>query len=559
MKQVSILCMFGMLLFLTQAAFAAKSFTVTGAAHFVDIEWNEVTITESGDDFITVERPIRHAYVVVRDLYNNKVLGTSVTDANGKFSFKVKKFPSTGGMFFVEIQSRTAPKKQMQQETWQVFVRDNVGDYPLYAMKSLWQVAVNGGTTAIGTMVANPLTVSGFGSRSYEGSPFNIFDTIIDGFNYWSGTLGAAKKPETSITTYWGGLGFSSASSDTAIFLAGSDAFDDLVILHELGHVVHNVYSNNDSPGGGHQLSDNNQHPALAFAEAWGHAFGCAVNVAGGGAPISYSVLAYTPLVYPYINCETGAPYEQSGWEMGSEAAITTVLYDILDGTTANDGLAGDDDPLTQNTLLGGQPVTKRFRGAFEKLKKDKNVQFPRFWNRWFKEHSQIGDGLYGEFLSVTNARHFALEDDLSEPNDTAAQATAVTPNCSWSDKRSLYRAPAGKAAPGENDQDNYKFAVQVASGQSKVITVETTDAETGLLANISCNSIIDPEILLYSPSGATLGSDKNSGKCRHAKLTVTVNQSGSYRMLVRHQTTEPDDTELLRGVGSYRYRVCVG
>ena len=72
----------------------------------------------------------------------------------------------------------------------------------------------------------------------------------------------------STVRINWPGSGGSFASGSQA-HMSSDDGYDDAVILHELGHVFHNLYSDSDNPGGTHYFGDSDQDPRLSFGEGY--------------------------------------------------------------------------------------------------------------------------------------------------------------------------------------------------------------------------------------------------------------------------------------------------
>jgi len=109
--------------------------------------------------------------------------------------------------------------------------------------------------------------------------------------------------------------------------------FDDSVILHELGHYLHNSFSVDDSPGGEHTIScASNQivDPRLAWSEGW--ATGFAQIVLGN----PYYTDTYVPVGFT-LDIEFPCAVHQGG---RSEYVISAMYWDLYDG---NDRAATQD------------------------------------------------------------------------------------------------------------------------------------------------------------------------------------------------------------------------
>ena len=132
--------------------------------------------------------------------------------------------------------------------------------------------------------------------------------------------------------------------------------------------------------------------------------------------------------------------------------------------------------------------------------------------------------------------------EDAAEPDGTRAEATPVSADGSWSPVHTLYRSDDEGVLPGERDTD--WFAFELIEGQS--LTVEpryphaVPDAET----------MVDPKVMLYDPSGAKVATDNNGGTGRNAAISGhAVDQTGTWTLKVKSKSN-------FRRYGRYQLRV---
>jgi hypothetical protein len=319
-----------------------------------------------------VLRPIRGATVQLIDAGSNAVLGSTVSDDAGGYSFA-----NIDASTSVMLRVRAELEKTAGSSRWDVEVRDNYDDSaspppltsrPLYVLQS---PAFDTGTSS--TLVRDLTATTGWDSTSgsYTGdraaAPFAILDTIYSVIRFVEAHDPAANFP--ALDAYWsvndtastsgsidlGQLGSSFFTSDPdgdgtanpSLFLVGDaaddpDEFDDHVVAHEWGHYFEDNFSRSDSTGGTHFVGDV-LDPRVAWGEGWATAFAamalgdplyCDTTVPGTGGAFG-------------IGAETG-PYNAKGWY--DEIAVVRFIYDMFDD---NNDPADNGDTVA----LGFQPI----------------------------------------------------------------------------------------------------------------------------------------------------------------------------------------------------------
>jgi hypothetical protein len=175
--------------------------------------------------------------------------------------------------------------------------------------------------------------------RAKEAGALNIFEIGVRG---WQLAWSASGRKIPKVEFFWTrgakpqGQDYSFATSDGKVYILGmeadTDEYDDVVIGHEYGHVVHSAISKSDSPGGSHSSNDRIV-PALAFSEGWATYFGCMAN----------KVTAYMDTkkngMRTYYSIETPPAGKKKGNKGNkldgnlSEAIVAAVLMDLDDST----------------------------------------------------------------------------------------------------------------------------------------------------------------------------------------------------------------------------------
>ena len=175
--------------------------------------------------------------------------------------------------------------------------------------------------------------------REKEGGALNIFEVGVRGWQFvWS----ASGRKMPLVQFFWTrgqkpkGQASSFATRDGKVYILGmesdTDEYDDVIIGHEYGHIVHASISKNDSPGGGHSSQDRVK-PSLAFAEGWATYVGVSAN----------KVTTYMDTdkdgMGVYYSIETppaNRPKGNTGGKLDgglSEAIVSAVLLDLADST----------------------------------------------------------------------------------------------------------------------------------------------------------------------------------------------------------------------------------
>ena len=261
------------------------------------------------------------------------------------------------------------------------------------------------------------------------GQAFNIFDNMVlaqEHVDTMSGTL----NTHTLVTVYWwDGTGtgsyYTSGGGTHSIYLLGSasdsDAYDDTVILHEMGHYVAAVYSRDDSPGGSHTITGH-YDLRLAWSEGWATYFSSVVRDLNGAAtPEDYvDTLNSVTLGFSFeiesMNSDGGS-ISASAKGADNEVAVSAVLWDIYDTTNegAWDTLALDYDEIW---------------GIFDDdIPAASVATFETFWDEW----EAVSPGQLDPLMATTgrDIRYSADADEGGAGDDTVGAARAITPGTS--------------------------------------------------------------------------------------------------------------------------------
>lgn len=471
--------------------------------------------------------PVRQATVQVLDAGSLAVLATGSTNGAGQFSIPV--VASGSASLIVRCFSRSN-----QYGAFPLQVVDNMGvEYsvssPTFAN---WDLSTN---LAIGTVVAGKISFGG-----EQANPFNLLDQAVAVIDYVKAR--GAVNPIATVRMVWPGGSGSFASNSTAT-IADDDGYDDLVQLHELGHVVHNLYSDSDSPGGTHSFGESDQDPRLSFGEGWASFFAGAVRQSQGlfdpGFYIDCNGAATSGGVQLSMRMENGSPYTSATGGEADEGAIFCALWDVVDTTATNDGGVTDDDALNGAIsfagLNGDDAQWQVFVGP---VKNAANLTIRDEFHGFF---APTNYGVYPQLDAVFNAWRQRFRLDAVEPNNAIATATPLTLGNAWSTTRTLYFASTNPPSPGDNDSDFYSFSLAAAA----VFEVETRYPG----AASDATTYADTHLTVRRPDGSILVQADGGGTGRNAKLSGLVADVGGV------WTAEVKSIHAYRKTGSYDVR----
>ena len=512
------------------AAPARADFVARGTFRYVDRPFSYGGGFAPGE----TELPIRLAFVQVLNAANGSVLATGSTGLDGAFSIPV---PGSGTSD-IEVRCRS------QSFTFQNQLRATDAGNSLYVVTSpvfpSWNKNVD---LDVGVVVAQKVTSGGF-----VGGPFNMLDQLVSALQYVQ-AHGVGGPPQ-QMRIEWP-AGSTSFASGSVANMADDDGFDDTVQLHEIGHVVHNLYSNSDSPGGAHFIPDSDQDPRLSYGEGYATFFAAAVRqfqgVSDPGIYVDCDGNGSTGFgsLQLRLRLENGNPFGSNIRGEADEAAVACALWDVVDTAATDDGSAGNDDDAIDGSFLFDSGLTgdavqwKVFDGS--PVAGAQNLTIRNNFEGFF---APTDHGRYAELSSVFDGWGMRFTLDGAEPNDTILAPAQYTPTTSWGPVRTLYASSASPPSPGTGDNDVYAFFV--ASGS--VFDVETrypggaADADT----------YADTFLVLRRPNGTIVAQTESGGDGRNAALLgVTADATGTWSAEVRTQHS-------YRRTGSYEFRARV-
>lgn len=319
----------------TASVVIATQGQIGGRVTFDLVPLNPIT---SGLDYANTQASPARGLVVELRGADNRVLATTVTDAQGRYGFAVDLDQRV--RVRVAAQLKNAPH-------WEVKVIDNTSGGALYVgQTALFEAAV-------GSAERNLHFASGWGGSSYtavrSAAPFAILDAVyatMEKFRAidnsvvfpllqinWSENNRPADGEAADgdiVTSYYNANNvyiLGAADSDT-------DEYDRHVVIHEWGHYFEDKLSRSDSIGGDHSGSDR-LDLRVAFGEGWGNALSAMItddryyrDSYGGAQSAGFAV-----------DIEKNQALNR-GWF--NESSVQSILYDLYDA---------DSDGVDQSTL----------------------------------------------------------------------------------------------------------------------------------------------------------------------------------------------------------------
>ncbi len=492
----------------------AQSFVVSGRMQYVDKAWGWTGWTGAQP-----LKPIRRADITVLDNQSGAVLGQGTTQSDGTFSILCTSLGVADVVVRCDADTSLSGGQRVR-----VLTEGNV-EYSSFG--PVFAAHLPGVPLDAGTVNVQPVP-AGSGK---PGNPFNLLDMGLAASDAITGPeVGAAPSPQT-MRLFWPGSG-GSFTAGTAVHISDDDGYDDSVVLHELGHCVHNMYSSNDSPGGSHTFGFSDQDPRLAFSEGYATFFAGLVLRSLGLEAMYVDADGGTSLpgsVNLRLRLETVAPWAAEDFGEADEVAVACTLYDMLDDETWLDETPGlEDDSLGLGTQVLGLTPAKAWWNLFVgPIQAATNLSMPDAWDGWFSLYA--ADSHLPQMMQAWESRRIRFWSDDQEPDNApaAAKPLAAGSSSQWSPERTLYFSPAVPPAPGTGDVDHYAVALvkgDVVSFQTRY-PAGAADADTGC----------DPLLEISNPSGLLVASADGGGTGRNALVAgLVVDATGTWTCAVR-------------------------
>jgi PKD repeat protein len=461
--------------------------------------------------------PVRRARVeLVNTTTGNSWFG--FTDDNGAYS--ILPTDTGAGSVFLRVYAQNT-----SGVTYNVEVLNNTG--PSGAVYA----AVSATVSRTLPTDATPLNLD-LPASDTAAEAFNIFDAAVWAFDTVAANDAAAAlaplSPLPLLQIFWepgAATGtFYDPGSPDRILLGGSsaddDGWDDDIILHELGHFVSSRWSQDDSPGGPHSITDL-LDPRLAWSEGWAHAFSSAVrayaNTIKPGQPGPPN-----PYFDPWTQVDTFAvgnsffdieapSFATDTITDQNEVAVAAGLWDITD--TVNEG--GFD------TIGGAAKQIDLWRVFRVRIPGSADVTLEDFFKGWQVESLADATAVSGTAggAGIFKDRQIRFYPDPDEPNDASGAPTplgAIPPTVLLT-RRTFFLSTG---PPGVGDEDWYSFSL-AAPGFLRVQTMNLSDAA-------------DTVLELYDAGLMLIGSNDDRSLADPSSLVEVSVAAGTYLARVR-------------------------
>ncbi len=505
---------------------ASSPITISGKVQYQDKEY--------GVNGFTGNQPlksVRYAGIELVDASDSTVTATAQTDSNGLYSIST---PTTSASVYVRVKAEAT----LSGSTPQVTVKSLAGS--LYAVGSNDFIPLGAANVNISVPTA------------LIGGAFNILDVFTNGFqfvyslaNSYPPPLSGFWQPGNTNGTYYcsvcpQGEGIfvlsDSSSGDT-------DEYDDDVLYHEFGHFMAAHFSQDDSPGGAHALTNNDLDMRLAWSEGWGDSMPGNIKMwLSVNAPQLLSSAASVPLTEYVDTVGNGAgvaidmdnpdgTYGSYYYYACGEVAIAKILLDI-------------------NKDFGMQGIWAVFTNFRSNHPSPANLEL--FWDQWHSLGEPTTSLLSSNITidSVFLGRLVQYAPDNYEPDDTSQFAHTYT--FGQPQVHTLYGA-GDIDYIAFNAQQNKQYAIattNLLNGADTLITLLNSDGTTTTSINGNPNDNANGAVY----SGATVPSDIYPGTLCDAfgichdngfdllgsKLIFTAPSTGTYYVRVQSSSARP-------------------
>ncbi len=422
-----------------------------------------------------VPTPVRGTIINVIAIDGFATIATGATGSDGTFTFNNVDNAARRGGVYLQVVSKTEPNNPSQVE-----IRNNASDQALLSLISS-PFDDSSGTDFAGLSVTAT-------AASGVGGLFNIIDVFSTASELIRNDGGLCTPPAAVSCTppllvaYWEPGSAEGTFYDDqldAIFILGggdaqgdTDEYDDSVIAHEYGHFAVHHFSKDDSLGGEHFITDNDQDIRLSWSEGWGNFFSSAVrdnpvyvDTATNGPTFSFNLEDYSSP--QSLTLKTLALYTTS------EIAVAGVLWDVFDPagsliSESHDQLSLGFGPIWQTVLRieGTTPATME-----------------SFWLQFQSVDPSSTAGLQ----SIMEEREMALSADASETNGQTTEATALTENTAQ--QHTFYQ---NSPAPPTDDEDVISFHVTAGTRYTLETLNLTNGADTLLFITDTSNNSLN-------------------------------------------------------------------
>ncbi|HXY55603.1 MAG TPA: hypothetical protein VEM40_13120 [Nitrospirota bacterium] len=499
--------------------------TISGKVQYQDKEY--------GLNGFTGNQPlkgVRYASIEIVDALGSTVTATTQTDANGLYSISTT---TTSTSVYVRVKAEATLS----------------GSTPQIAVKSL-----SGSIYAVGSddfIPLGPANVNMSVPTASIGGAFNILDVFTNGFQF---VYSLAKSYPPPLSGFWqpgntnGTYYCPACPQGEGIFILNdtstgdTDEYDDDVLYHEFGHFMAAHFSQDDSPGGSHDITDNDLDMRLAWSEGWGDSMPGNIKMwLNANAPQLLSSAANVPLTV-YVDTvgnnagvaiDMDSPdgtYGGSYYYACGEVAIAKILLDI-------------------NKTFGMQDVWAVITNFQANHPTPANLEL--FWDQW---HSLlVTSALSIDSIFLDRLVQYTL--DNYEPDNTWQSASVYA--FGQPQEHTLYTSPGASdidyiAFNGQKGNQYTITTTNLLNGADTVITLLNSDGTTTTSGTTPPNPNDNANGTIYAgttvPSSVYRGTLCDAyGICHDngfdilgSRLTFTAASTGTYYVRVQSSSARP-------------------
>ncbi|MEK7747831.1 MAG: hypothetical protein AAB300_01980 [Nitrospirota bacterium] len=494
----------------------SSDLTVSGKAFYEDKGYDETGFTGQ----MTL-LPIRHAVIELISTDTKLPIASGITGEDGAYEFKSINNSSRNGGVYVQVVAEnvgtsTSPAKVFKSEANQSLI---VARSPIDLDDSV-------------SNLFSPVNITAPADGNGVGGAFNILDLFLKGgafikkAGFCPNNLLTTECIAPRVTVFWEpkgtalGGGSSYNSNPHRIYIHGggaqqtdTDEYDDTVIVHEYGHFVATEFSNDNSPGGSHFLTDNTQDIRLSWSEGWATFFGSAVL----GSPLYVDTMASGNGFSFNIDSPKSAQIYTT-----NEVSVSSVLWRTMNQISP-----------TTNTPIGFFPIWK----AFTEMTTT-NLTIEQFAELFMSQNAPE-KAVFQSVLQERKIEHFP------DSKETDGEIPLVV---GGGQHHTLYREGVGGPF---NDEDAITFSV--TSGITYTIKTEnlTNGADTFLTLDTPSMSNDNANGASYSSTCDTC--PKNDTTMLASQITFMATTGGTQTVKVKRSPAAPPSAGR---AGSYDIRL---
>jgi len=457
---------------------------VTGKFEYEDREFDETGFTG-----VNPYLPIRMADVEVFDNSTGTVLATTHTNNQGVFNTTISLTTAT------DVAARVLTSSEGSQRLFnQAVTKTPSTGGTVYNLTSSTYANNQPGADIDFTSAPVQAISSGVAGA------FNIFDMAEYSESYVENLT--SQVAPLNLTLYWtageGTTGSKWYDLNGHVYLCGTsdddDSYDDVVILHEIGHYIHISYSGSPDYYGGHSLTGT-YDLRLGFTEGVGTFFAGAIrDYMGLEKPLIYIETTGTTIrFWGYSissNTDTIGGYSNSTFtamDAGNEATVGHVIFDLVDDTYTDDGSPGvDDDSISLPNLQGDQMVWDVFIAIKDNetstgVVNGTRISLETFYDYWTILHPSYASA----FQQILLDHDVEYQEDAMESDDSSATATWIETD--GSTYHHTYFAAGDEDWSKFNATSGTEYLVKtrnLANGADTFLRIYDTDGTTLLSTN---------------------------------------------------------------------------